>query len=123
MKANEGHNAICVKFTLAALVLALDQREMAVSCFSISKNDIELLLSSAKSKIFHLKLMKIIVSKHDRIMVSLLYNITKFEHKDETYQLCSTKTTQSASFLLVWKLLYIFSSLKVLELVESILEG
>lgn len=41
-------------FTLAALVVALDQRERADSGFSMLKNEIELRFSSANSSSFHL---------------------------------------------------------------------
>lgn len=44
-----------VKATLAALVLARDHREKAVSGFSILKNETELLFRAAKSNAFHLK--------------------------------------------------------------------
>ena len=46
-----------MKYTLAALVLALPHLDTAVSCLCSSKNETELLLRAAKSNAFHLHII------------------------------------------------------------------
>lgn len=89
-----------VECTLAALVLALAQREIADSCLSISKYDIELLLSSAESNTSHLKqIQKNCISKI-KILIKILNksnNSNRSKHQPDLFNKNCTISQFSSS--------------------------